>query len=395
MSPPSAETAIPRHFAVRMWAFFAGFFFVNGIGVPFFPMWLENRGFSDAEIAAIIALPMAFRVLLAPLGGFVADRTPTRRFAVRLFILPSAGVFVLAWFVDGFWPILLLTGAAFTLWQLALPGGEALALTGARRFGVEYGRMRLGASMGFIVANLVSGAALGLLPVDAIFWFMAAGLGLATIVSFILPTFPRSVRALDDALRPERKRAWTVLANPGFLALLVVGGLIQASHAVFYSFGGIYWRGLGYSTFQVGGYWSIAVASEMAVFFISAILVRHVGPIGMLALAAVAATVRWSFLSFDIGALGFAAIQALHGFSYGAAFLGNQHAIARAVPDELTASAQGLYLMVSGLLMAGMTALAGPLYASLGPHAFLLMTALPLTALVLLGLYWILLRPSE
>ena len=36
-----------------------------------------------------------FRVSMAPLGGFIADRTPTRRFAVRMFLVPAALVFLL------------------------------------------------------------------------------------------------------------------------------------------------------------------------------------------------------------------------------------------------------------------------------------------------------------
>ena len=90
------------------------------------------------------------------------------------------------------------------------------------------------------------------------------------------------------------------------------------------------------------------------------------------------------------GFAGYAALQCLHGLTFGATYLGNQHIIARAMPEELTASAQGLLVMISGLLMAGATFLAGPLYQALGGEAFLVMTIFPALALLILAAYRIL-----
>ena len=96
---------------------------------------------------------------------------------------------------------------------------------------------------------------------------------------------------------------------------------------------------------------------------------------------------RWAIYATDPGFLGFAVLQCLHGLTFGATYLGNQHAIARTMPEELTASAQGLFAMITGLLMAGTTFLAGPLYKSLGAHAYLAMIIFPALALVILAIY--------
>ena len=80
--------------------------------------------------------------------------------------------------------------------------------------------------------------------------------------------------------------------------------------------------------------------------------------------AASRAIVRWSLLPFDLGGVGFMALQCLHALTFAAVFLGNQFAVVRAVPEEMAASAQSIVVLVGGLIMAGMTALSGPLYAA-------------------------------
>lgn len=395
MTTQSATPDVPAHFALRMSAFFGGFFLVQGVAIPWFPVWLESRGMSDVEIASIIAIPMAFRFVILPLGGIVADRTPTRRFAVRLFVTPAVLIFLLAATATSYWPLLLLTGAAFALWQLALPGGEALALTGVRRFGIDYGRMRLWGSVAFIAANVGSGALLSFLPTSAIFWFIFLAFVVAAVTAIALPMTPRAVRALDDASRPQSKPAWRVIGHPSVLMPIVAGGLIQGSHALFYSFGSIYWQSLGYSPLQIGGFWATSIACEVLLFVWSGAILRRIGPLAMLAIGAVAAIVRWSLFPADLGGFGYLALQCLHGLTFGAVFLGNQFAVTRAVPEEMAASAQSVVVLAAGLTMAGMTALSGPLYEAFGAAAFPMMVALPIASLILLGVLKLFVKPPD
>jgi hypothetical protein len=51
--------------------------------------------------------------------------------------------------------------------------------------------------------------------------------------------------------------------------------------------------------------------------------------------------------------------------------------------------------MITGLLMAGATFLAGPLYESLGARAYLVMIIFPALALVILAVYRTLVAPAH
>jgi PPP family 3-phenylpropionic acid transporter len=386
MSDRTVVSTAPPHFALRISGFFLGYFFFGGVNVPFFPVWLQARGLSEVEIASIIAVPALVRVVLTPLAGLYADRAPSRRFAVISFSLPAELIYLLVWPAHDFWLILLTTGTAFTLYALALPPAEALALTGVRRFGLDYGRMRVSGSIAFITANLGSGALLGFFSSnEAIYFFMLAALVSAAAVSFALPLTPPAVRALDDAVKPDTRPSREVLGNVGFLALMGAASLIQASHAMLYSFGSIEWRALGYSPFQVGVFWAMGIVCEVSMFIFSTLLVRRTGPFGLLVAGGIGAMVRWSLFPFNPGFLGFAVLQGFHGLTFGATYVGTQHVIARMVPDRLTASAQGLYVMVSGVMLAVATMTAGPLYERFGIHAFWFMIPIAAAGLVLLA----------
>jgi PPP family 3-phenylpropionic acid transporter len=388
MSPaPSPPAAPPPHYALRIWLFFAGYFLFGGVSVPFYPLWLQAQGLNEVQIANIIALPAVVRVLLTPFAGLFADRAPNRRFAAICFTVPAMFVFLLAWPLRDYWPLLLVTAVSFTLWGLALPVGEALALTGVRRFGLDYGRMRIGGSVAYIIANLGSGALLGIFHVEALFWFLVAALGSAALVSMTLPVTPPSVRALDDATRPAPQKARQVLGHPGFLALVLAGGLIQASHAMLYGFGSIHWRSLGFSGLDIGIFWATGVICEISLFVVSTRLVRLFGPLGLITAGGIIAILRWSLFATDPGFAGVVGLQMLHAFTFAATYLGNQHAIARVVPEEMTASAQAIYGSTNAILMAGATAASGPLYEAFGAEAFLPMIALPILALAIIAVF--------
>jgi PPP family 3-phenylpropionic acid transporter len=386
-TPPASSAAAPPHYALRIWLFFAGYFLFGGISVPFYPIWLQAQGLTEVQIANVIALPAVVRVLLTPFAGVFADRAPNRRFAAICFTAPAMFVFLLAWPLRDYWPLLLITATSFTLWGLALPVGEALALTGVRRFNLDYGRMRIGGSIAYIIANLGSGALLGIFHVEALFWFLIAALGSSALVSMTLPVTPRAVRALDDASRPAPQRARDVLGHPGFLALVLAGGLIQASHAMLYSFGSIHWRSLGFSGIDIGIFWATGVVCEISLFVVSTRVVRLIGPLGLIAVGGVVAIIRWGLLATDPGFFGVFGLQMLHAFTFAATYLGNQHAIARVVPEEMTASAQSIYASSNAILTAAATAASGPLYEAFGAEAFLAMTAPAAVALVIVAAF--------
>ena len=69
-------------FAPRLAAFYVAIFIVLGIHLPFFPLWLEAKGFSAGMIGFVLAIPMIVRVAAIPYVAREADRRDALRAAI-------------------------------------------------------------------------------------------------------------------------------------------------------------------------------------------------------------------------------------------------------------------------------------------------------------------------
>ena len=83
----SASAAAWPGFAVRLAIFYGAHLTIYGIQVPYFPVWLDWRGLSAAEIGLAGSAPFFVRCLLTPLIGIYADRHRRHR---GLIILSAA-----------------------------------------------------------------------------------------------------------------------------------------------------------------------------------------------------------------------------------------------------------------------------------------------------------------
>ena len=143
----------PRHFEARIALIFATLFVSTGVNLPYFPLWLEAKGFDPEQIAVILSAPMFLRVVTTPLITALPDRAKDR--ADVLMVLVAA-------LVAGLSRLLpsndLRRRAGVTLvptmvWTLHGPLADSLALSGVRRFGSNYPRMRIWGSAAFLSAN--------------------------------------------------------------------------------------------------------------------------------------------------------------------------------------------------------------------------------------------------
>ena len=106
-------------------------------------------------------------------------------------------------------------------------------------------------------------------------------------------------------------------------------------------------------------------------------------PPRLLIIGAVASIVRWSLFPLEFGYWGYVVLQAMHGLTFGANALGTQHLIAEIVPERMTASAQGIYSMFLGLLLATTTSLTGPIYGAFGINGFFFMVPFAAASLLI------------
>lgn len=83
-------------FRIRGTLLYAALFFLIGIYLPFFPVWVKSRGLTESEIAAVLVIQITVRIISGSLFAFLADWSGKRRkLIVFLALVPFLGALVL------------------------------------------------------------------------------------------------------------------------------------------------------------------------------------------------------------------------------------------------------------------------------------------------------------
>ncbi|WP_419896333.1 MFS transporter [Roseomonas sp. USHLN139] len=344
-----------------------------GIGVvqPFLPAFLGSRGLTAEQIALALALGSGVRLVAGPAAGRWADSLSDPRLLLGLMALVAAaaasGFLVVAGFLGFLAAQLLLNAASAPL----VPLSDTLCLAAARDGRFDYGPVRAGGSVAYILAAILAGWLVGRSGYGIVPWLIAA-LMLASLLAAML--LPRPVAA-----GPRRGSGGfrATLRLPGFARLLILSGLIQSSHAAYYGFGSIHWAAAGHSASTIGLLWAEGVVGEVILFYLGRHLVGRIGPRGLALLAAGSGVLRWTILSSTTWLPALVATQWLHSFTFGAQHLAAMHLLLRLVPASQTGTAQSLHAALGvGLMTGAMTLACGPLYRSFGGGMFWVMAGL-------------------
>ena len=371
-----------RWFAWRIGAFFGALFLVYGTSLPYLPVLLDARGLTAAEIGMVSSVPLIVRLLLTPLIAIHADRHGDHRQVVIGLSAIGVAMLLLLWGARGFWPILLCATAFLVAIQSIMPLIETIAMAGVSRGGHDYGRMRLWGSATFILITFAgaalidwqgSGVIVGLLMIGAISTLCAA---------LALPRPQRPAPEDGAGTRDVKSRldlaaARGLITSRPMLLFLLAAGAAQSAHAVFYAFGVLHWRTTGVPVSWIGLLWSIGVVAEIALFWWSKRVLAWVRAVDLIAIGAAVSVFRWTMMAFDPTLPALAALQVLHGLTYGASHLGAMHYIQARVPQGQAGTAQALYSTVTAGIGMGLAMLfAGFAYQRFGGLSYLGMAVL-------------------
>jgi PPP family 3-phenylpropionic acid transporter len=352
-------------FAPRLAALYAGLFIMIGIQLPFFPVWLKAKGLDPRMIGLVLAAPIIARLIAVPLVARAADRREAVRAAIIATSFLGAAGYGLVGLAEGAGAIL----AAYALASLALtsvmPLAETYALRGLTARGRAYGSVRLWGSAAFILGTFVAGFATDTIPARYLIWLIAAASLISACAALTLAPLgaPPPAQTLNQPRKP-------MLRDPAFVAVLAAASLIQASHAVFYSFSALQWRGAGLDGTAIAALWALGVVAEIVLFAVSGRLPPFFQPVMLLMIGAAGAVLRWGAMALDPPALMLPWLQLLHAASFGATHLGALGFVARNAPPGQSATAQGYLAIALGVAMAAATGLSGWLYGAFGSRAY-------------------------
>jgi PPP family 3-phenylpropionic acid transporter len=345
--------------------FYAAYFAMVGVALPFFPVWLSSNGLTPENIGVIIGCSTFVRVFFDPFVAQLADKRGIRQPIIVLLVAFALIFFSLYFISNTFWTILFVTILYSSCCGATQPLAESLTMLGTKYAQFEYGRVRLWGSLTFILAAVIAGNILADNSSDMILLMIFGTICFLLIVTLFLPNIKSSISV------SVRFPIISLVRDKSFTLVLIAAALIQSSHAVYYGFGTIHWQKSGISEVIIGLLWAEGVISEVVVFIFGGIILRNIGPVRLIFLGGLAGILRWTVTGLDDNLLTLFILQIFHGFTFGATHLGIIHYISNNVSESFSATAMSLYAAVAGLLMGLMVIASGQIYGMLGGQAYL------------------------
>jgi PPP family 3-phenylpropionic acid transporter len=322
---------------VKLAATYFWYFAAIGLFVPFWPLYLKDRGYSAVDIGLITALYAAMRVVGPPAYAHSADATGRRLAACRRGALAALACIVALPFLGTLGTLALAVAALSTVWNGLMAVYDAYVLSRLDADAGRYGVLRVWGSLGFIMTSAGGGAFLAFTGSAALPWMMAATVALTAWTLYRLDAGDE--RRLET--RPT-SLAWA-FRDRRVLSFLLVSFLLLASLSSYYNFFSLFLERHGYSRGVIGFLWSWGVIAEIAVFLLAPWLVARFSLHTLMLVALGATALRWTALASlpQFFAVVFIT-QTLHMASFGLFHLTSVALVQALFPPEAAARGQAL-----------------------------------------------------
>ena len=309
---------------------------------PYWPLYLQQLGYNQADIGLLLAIPMITKVLAPNLWSWLADASGKRLAILRLgsFLgfLCFAGILLDQSYA---WLIAVIVAYSF-FWNAVLPQHEVITLRFLGDHPEHYSRLRLWGSVGFILAVVGVGHLYEVSDIGWFPWVSLALLGFIFLSSLAIPS------SLEETKRGPRGKLLATARQKPVVIFLAAGILLQIAHGAYYSFFSIYLEAMGYSHTVIGILWSIGVIAEIIVFIVMHNLLIGFGVRLILIASLALAALRWLLIGSVADILWLLVIaQILHAFSFGTYHAAAIETVRRLFAPGSQGGGQALYGAVS------------------------------------------------
>ncbi|WP_332608497.1 MFS transporter [Achromobacter sp. ESBL13] len=371
-----------RQGAIALHGFYFLYYGLQGVSIPFLPLWLAGRGLDPAMIGLIVATSFLPKILSTPVVAHVADQTGRAHALMASALAASLLLFISYPFMHAPGWLLGVTLLLNAVFPAVLPLMDRMAIASGRAQGNSYTIMRACGSLGFATVTVAGGYLIKTFDANWVMW-----LSILLIVACLA-----CVRLLPQAAQPgpdanvatanvgaaprARLPMLEVVRDRPLLMCIAAASLVQASNGFLYSYSTLYWTASGLSTALISLLWVLGVGSEVLFFFLAPKILARTGAQWLILASAVMSAIRWAGLSITTDPTLIGALQLLQCFT----LAGNNAAImwyiTRHVPAARKTSAIALYTLLSGgVFMFASIQLGGALYRGYAPGGFMVMAA--------------------
>jgi PPP family 3-phenylpropionic acid transporter len=319
-------------------------FFVNfGLFVPYFPLYLSERGFSAVEIGGLLALGPLMRTGVPPLLGLLADRNRGPGFWGTVAAWGAVLGLALVWLGADARLLILGLAAFFLCTAPALPLLDVQVIRNIERTGSKFGRIRLWGSAGYVLASTGFGLAFKDTPAHLI--------AVSLVCSYAVFALFLSLARMEDVppSRPDWRELPAMLRSPGIVTLLAALFLNRVASAPFNGYYSIFVKESGLDGRVVALTWGIAVVTEIVAMLFVDRWIDRFGYKRVLVFGVLLEAVRWFAFSQLHSEPALLLLAPTHGLAFATFLIASIRGIAELVPERFRSLGQGLVAAASGL----------------------------------------------
>jgi PPP family 3-phenylpropionic acid transporter len=303
----------------RLSNFYFFYFALLGAWLPFWPLFLQDAGFSATEIGYLAGLMMATKIVAPNVWGWLADRSGRRMTIIRVGAFLAFVIFLAIFIDQSFWWMAFVITVYSFFWNAVLAQYEVTTLAHLGTHYRRYSQIRLWGSVGFIIAVAVLGLFFDYYAVRWLPFIIAALLAGIWLSSLLV-----SEKVTPESTYDQRGQLFSVIKQPHVVAFLVSCFLLQVSHGPYYTFFSVYLESHGYSRTATGLLWSLGVIAEVVIFVIMHRVLVHFSLRQIMIASLLLSVIRWILIAGFVEQLSILILaQCLH-----AATFGSYHAFA-------------------------------------------------------------------
>lgn len=322
----------------RLSALYASYFAVVGMVMPYFGLFLNERGLTGQEIGWVMSAMFLARIIGPNFWAWCSDKTGQRLRWVQLGALLSLVTFSGIYWAQGLSLLLVVIVLFGFFWNAILAQMEVLTLGYLAQKPETYGNVRLWGSVGFVIAVAGLGIWFESFSTTTLPTWVVLGALAIFISSISLP--PEVNRPSKSSLASFKRQllSWPVV---GFFIAQI---LLQMSHGPYYTFFSLYLQDFDYSSTMVGFFWALGVVVEVGFFMIAHHLIRHYSVNRLMMIALLLTVIRWLLIATCAQWLPVLLLaQALHAASFAATHAAAIEWLRQNFSSSLQGQGQALY----------------------------------------------------
>ena len=322
---------------------------------PYLQQLLHIYGFRHDQIGYILGAVELTAVLAPPVWGLLSDRLGAPRGVLAMTILLALPAFLLL--TPGLsTPAAIMVAFLFGFFgKPSIPLTDGMTFAYFQRLGGDYGHVRIGGTISFILCCLVFERFVRISDDPTgqrIVMTFAVLLAIQALSLLLLPPAPKRL-ARPAACAPAGSpapagvpAALRLFLQPGFIAFIIAGFLARFAMMSYYSFFSRYLNEV-YGFKNVGYIWLLGSVCEFPLIFWSRNIMARIGVRNLFALGLLGTVVRLLGFGCQGGLWTVIAMQPLHMLTFGAFHCSSVTYVSRSFPNRLQGSAQGIYYAVT------------------------------------------------